>query len=158
MEEAYDIYAGDKFEIHFSRLKTIKGKLRSFYIASQADRNQPLTNKNYFENNKYGTTNPVPALSDSKGDIVATDTHPATIVVSGKMDENLPHKDGNKWQRNAVAEDKAGNTPALGSGPGNVRIRQGRLADIMTPVVPTKNFPSRESNTLKFDRKKFYNC
>lgn len=156
-EEAYDIYAGDKFEITF-KAKDNKGKLRSFYIASQADRNQPLTNKNYFENNKYGTTNPVPALSDSKGDIVATDTHPATIVVSGKMDENLPHKDGNKWQRNAVAEDKAGNTPALGSGPGNVRIRQGRLADIMTPVVPTKTFQVENLTRLNSTEKKFYNC
>ncbi len=156
-EEAYDIYAGDKFEITF-KAKDNKGKLRSFYIASQADRNQPLTNKNYFENNKYGTTNPVPALSDSKGDIVATDTHPATIVVSGKMDENLPHKDGNKWQRNAVAEDKAGNTPALGSGPGNVRIRQGRLADIMTPVVPTKTFQVENLTRLNLTEKKFYNC
>ena len=138
-EEAYDIYAGDKFEITF-KAKDNKGKLRSFYIASQADRNLPLTNKNYFENDKFGTTNPVPALRDSNGEIVATDTHPATIVVRGKMDDNLSHDDANKWQRNAVAEDKAGNTPALGSGPGNVRIRQGRLADIMTPVAPTKTF------------------
>ena len=45
---AYDIYAGDKFEITF-KAKDNKGKLRSFYIASQADRNQPLTNKNYLK-------------------------------------------------------------------------------------------------------------
>jgi len=151
-EEAYDIYAGDKFEITF-KAKDNKGKLRSFYIASQADRNQPLTNKNYFENDKYGTTNPVPALRDSNGEIVATDTHPATIVVSGKMDENLSHDDANKWQRNAVAEDKAGNTPALGSGPGNVRIRQGRLADIMTPVAPTKTFQVENLTSLNSTEK-----
>ena len=47
-EEAYDIYAGDKFEITF-KAKDNKGKLRSFYIASRANRNQPLTNKNYLK-------------------------------------------------------------------------------------------------------------
>jgi len=103
---------------------------------------------NFFEDNKYGTG----TVDYLTGNITATTASPARITVRAHLNDNLEYdKNGrNSWQRNAVATDKAGNRNSAGNdSPGNVRIVQGRLTDIMEGVAPTETFQVENVSQLK---------
>ncbi|WP_186808980.1 KxYKxGKxW signal peptide domain-containing protein, partial [Streptococcus cristatus] len=143
----YIVYAGDDIQINFTATDN-SGQLSEFKIVSNADANGSALGSNFFEDNKYGTG----TVEHLTGNITATTASPARITVRAHLNDNLEYdKNGrNSWQRNAVATDKAGNSNSAGNdSPGNVRIVQGRLTDIMEGVAPTETFQVESVSQLK---------
>lgn len=143
----YIVYAGDDIQINFTATDN-SGQLSEFKIVSNADANGSALKNNFFEDNKYGTG----TVDYLTGNITATTASPARITVRAHLNDNLEYdKNGrNSWQRNAVATDKAGNKNSAGNAsPGNVRIVQGRLTDIMEGVAPTETFQVENVSQLK---------
>ena len=143
----YIVYAGDDIQINFTATDN-SGQLSEFKIVSNADANGSALGSNFFEDNKYGTG----TVEHLTGNITATTASPARITVRAHLNDNLEYdKNGrNSWQRNAVATDKAGNRNSAGNdSPGNVRIVQGRLTDIMEGVAPTETFQVESVSQLK---------
>ena len=143
----YIVYAGDDIQINFTATDN-SGQLSEFKIVSNADANGSALGSNFFEDNKYGTG----TVEHLTGNITATTASPARITVRAHLNDNLEYdKNGrNSWQRNAVATDKAGNSNSAGNdSPGNVRIVQGRLTDIMEGVAPTETFQVENVSELK---------
>ncbi|SDP03884.1 KxYKxGKxW signal peptide containing protein, partial [Streptococcus sp. NLAE-zl-C503] len=143
----YVVYAGDDIQINFTATDN-SGQLSEFKIVSNADANGSALGSNFFEDNKYGTG----TVEHLTGNITATTASPARITVRAHLNDNLEYdKNGrNSWQRNAVATDKAGNSNSAGNdSPGNVRIVQGRLTDIMEGVAPTETFQVENVSQLK---------
>ncbi|WP_297664293.1 KxYKxGKxW signal peptide domain-containing protein, partial [uncultured Streptococcus sp.] len=143
----YIVYAGDDIQINFTATDN-SGQLSEFKIVSNADANGSPIKNNFFEDNKYGTG----TVEHLTGNITATTASPARITVRAHLNDNLEYdKNGrNSWQRNAVATDKAGNSNSAGNdSPGNVRIVQGRLTDIMEGVAPTETFQVENVSQLK---------
>ena len=143
----YIVYAGDDIQINFTATDN-SGQLSEFKIVSNADANGSALKNNFFEDNKYGTG----TVDYLTGNITATTASPARITVRAHLNDNLEYdKNGrNSWQRNAVATDKAGNKNSAGNdSPGNVRIVQGRLTDIMEGVAPTETFQVENVSQLK---------
>ena len=143
----YIVYAGDDIQINFTATDN-SGQLSEFKIVSNADANGSALKNNFFEDNKYGTG----TVDHLTGNITATTASPARITVRAHLNDNLEYdKNGrNSWQRNAVATDKAGNKNSAGNAsPGNVRIVQGRLTDIMEGVAPTETFQVENVSQLK---------
>ncbi|MFS9298683.1 accessory Sec-dependent serine-rich glycoprotein adhesin, partial [Streptococcus oralis] len=143
----YIVYAGDDIQINFTATDN-SGQLSEFKIVSNEDANGSALKNNFFEDNKYGTG----TVDHLTGNITATTASPARITVRAHLNDNLEYdKNGrNSWQRNAVATDKAGNKNSAGNAsPGNVRIVQGRLTDIMEGVAPTETFQVENVSELK---------
>lgn len=143
----YIVYAGDDIQINFTATDN-SGQLSEFKIVSNEDANGSALKNNFFEDNKYGTG----TVDHLTGNITATTASPARITVRAHLNDNLEYdKNGrNSWQRNAVATDKAGNRNSAGNdSPGNVRIVQGRLTDIMEGVAPTETFQVENVSQLK---------
>lgn len=143
----YIVYAGDDIQINFTATDN-SGQLSEFKIVSNEDANGSALKNNFFEDNKYGTG----TVEHLTGNITATTASPARITVRAHLNDNLEYdKNGrNSWQRNAVATDKAGNKNSAGNAsPGNVRIVQGRLTDIMEGVAPTETFQVENVSELK---------
>ena len=143
----YVVYAGDDIQINFTATDN-SGQLSEFKIVSNEDANGSALKNNFFEDNKYGTG----TVDYLTGNITATTASPARITVRAHLNDNLEYdKNGrNSWQRNAVATDKAGNRNSAGNdSPGNVRIVQGRLTDIMEGVAPTETFQVENVSQLK---------
>ncbi|WP_173258867.1 KxYKxGKxW signal peptide domain-containing protein, partial [Streptococcus sp. 5905] len=143
----YIVYAGDDIQINFTATDN-SGQLSEFKIVSNANANGSALGSNFFEDNKYGTG----TVEHLTGNITATTASPARITVRAHLNDNLEYdKNGrNSWQRNAVATDKAGNSNSAGNdSPGNVRIVQGRLTDIMEGVAPTETFQVENVSQLK---------
>ncbi|ORO78469.1 accessory Sec-dependent serine-rich glycoprotein adhesin, partial [Streptococcus oralis] len=143
----YVVYAGDDIQINFTATDN-SGQLSEFKIVSNEDANGSALKNNFFEDNKYGTG----TVEHLTGNITATTASPARITVRAHLNDNLEYdKNGrNSWQRNAVATDKAGNKNSAGNAsPGNVRIVQGRLTDIMEGVAPTETFQVENVSELK---------
>ena len=143
----YIVYAGDDIQINFTATDN-SGQLSEFKIVSNEDANGSALKNNFFEDNKYGTG----TVEHLTGNITATTASPARITVRAHLNDNLEYdKNGrNSWQRNAVATDKAGNSNSAGNdSPGNVRIVQGRLTDIMEGVAPTETFQVESVSQLK---------
>ena len=147
----YVVYAGDDIQINFTATDN-SGQLSEFKIVSNEDANGSALKNNFFEDNKYGTG----TVEHLTGNITATTASPARITVRAHLNDNLEYdKNGrNSWQRNAVATDKAGNSNSAGNdSPGNVRIVQGRLTDIMEGVAPTETFQVENVSELKLQEK-----
>ncbi|MEZ7617200.1 KxYKxGKxW signal peptide domain-containing protein, partial [Streptococcus sp. 27098_8_73] len=147
----YVVYAGDDIQINFTATDN-SGQLSEFKIVSNADANGSAIKNNFFEDNKYGTG----TVDHLTGNITATTASPARITVRAHLNDNLEYdKNGrNSWQRNAVATDKAGNKNSAGNAsPGNVRIVQGRLTDIMEGVAPTETFQVENVSLLNSQEK-----
>ena len=150
------VYAGDDFTVDFTAYDN-SGKLKEFKIISKADANRPALTTNFFQGDndtgdEYGT-----GVVDhlNSGDINATESSPAHIVVKAHLRDDLEWKSGNTWQRNAVATDQVNNRNVT-TGTGNVRITQGQLKDRLkvtdpdfTPVVNKNSLTDNEKIDVK---------
>ena len=159
----YYIYAGDDFTVDMTATDN-KGKLKEFKLVPESDNFRPASDlaDNIFKGSEYGTGK-VASLSDPNGEIVATESSPARITVTGHMKDDLAFANGNHWRRNAVATDKAGNyTQAGDANTGNFFIKQRALNERykyeseftiknpeFTPVVDKNNLTGPEKNDVK---------
>ncbi|WP_186823208.1 accessory Sec-dependent serine-rich glycoprotein adhesin, partial [Streptococcus sp. HMSC071D03] len=146
------VYAGDNFTVDFTAYDN-SGKLKEFKIISKADANRPALTTNFFQGDndtgdEYGT-----GVVDhlNSGDINATESSPAHIVVKAHLRDDLEWKSGNTWQRNAVATDQVNNRNVT-TGTGNVRITQGQLKDRLKVINPDFT-PVANKDSLTDDEK-----
>ena len=146
------VYAGDDFTVDFTAYDN-SGKLKEFKIISKADANRPALTTNFFQGDndtgdEYGT-----GVVDhlNSGDINATESSPAHIVVKAHLRDDLEWKSGNTWQRNAVATDQVNNRNVT-TGTGNVRITQGQLKDRLKVINPDFT-PVANKDSLTDDEK-----
>ncbi|MFS9321183.1 accessory Sec-dependent serine-rich glycoprotein adhesin, partial [Streptococcus infantis] len=150
------VYAGDDFTVDFTAYDN-SGKLKEFKIISKADANRPALTTNFFQGDNDTGDEYGKGVVDhlNSGDINATESSPAHIVVKAHLRDDLEWKSGNTWQRNAVATDQVNNRNVT-TGTGNVRITQGQLKDRLkvtdpdfTPVVNKNSLTDNEKIDVK---------